>query len=205
VQGDDVLFLQNSYCVRCDRGLSAFDTRQRFVTSAMWDLPIGKGKRVNIANRFANAVIGDWQTGSIITFQSGFPISVNIGGTDRSGTGSGYDRPNATGLSPYPSSQTPSSWFNLAAFQLQPAGTLGNLGRNAVVGPGMLTWDFSLHKDFRTTEKQRLEFRWELFNAANHPVWASPNYNANAPSQFGVITGTRINMRQMQFALKYVF
>ena len=85
------------------------------------------------------------------------------------------------------------------------AGTFGNAGRNSLVGPGMVTWDFSLHKDFRTVEKQRLEFRWELFNAANHPVWATPNVNANAPQQFGAITGTRINMRQMQFALKYVF
>ena len=205
VQGDDTLFPQNSYCVRCDRALSAFDTRHRFVTSGLWDLPVGKGKHVNISNAFANALVGDWQVGSILTIQSGFPITVSIGGTDRSGTGSGYDRANATGLSPYLSSPTPSAWFNLAAFQLQPAGTLGNLGRNAVVGPGMVTWDFSLHKDFRTTEQQRLEFRWELFNAANHPVWATPNTNVNNPGTFGTITGTRTNMRQMQFALKYVF
>ena len=101
VQGDDTLFPSNSYCVKCEYGLSAFDTRQRFVASGLWDLPVGKGKHVNIANRFANAVVGDWQMGSIVTLQSGFPITPNIGGTDRSGTGGGFDRPNATGVSPY--------------------------------------------------------------------------------------------------------
>ena len=54
-----------------------------------------------------------------------------------------------------------------------------------MVGPGVVTFDFSLDKDFRTTEKQRLEFRWELFNAANHPVWATPNTNANNAGSFG--------------------
>jgi len=44
-----------------------------------------------------------------------------------------------------------------------------------------------------------------LFNAANHPVWATPNTNANNPGSFGTITGTRLSMRQMQLALKYVF
>ena len=204
-QGDDTLFPQNSYCMSCERGLSSFDTKHRFVATGMWDLPIGKGKKLNITNRVANVIVGDWQVGSILTLQSGFPITPNIGGSDRSNTGAGFDRPNATGVSPYPSSQTTAQWFNLAAFSVAAPGTFGNAGRNSIVGPGMMTWDFSLHKDFRVTETSRFELRWELFNAANHPVWASPNYNANSPASFGTITGTRVNMRQMQLALKYVF
>lgn len=205
VQGDDTLFPSNSYCVKCEYGLSAFDTRHRFVTSGLWDVPIGKGKHVNVTNKFANTIVGDWQMGSIVTLQSGFPITPNIGGTDRSGTGGGFDRPNATGISPYLDNPVPTKWFNLAAFSVPAAGTYGNAGRNSVVGPGVVTFDFSLHKDFKTTEKQRLEFRWEMFNAANHPVWATPNTNANNAGTFGTITGTRVNMRQMQLALKYVF
>jgi hypothetical protein len=205
VQGDDTLFPQNSYCVRCERGLSAFDTRHRFVTSGLWDIPIGKGRRVNVSNAFADAVIGGWQIGSIVTAQSGFPITPNVGGSDRSGTGGGFDRPNATGISPYLENPIPSKWFNIAAFTPNALGTFGTAGRNSVIGPGMLTWDFSTHKDFRIREAQTLEFRWEAFNAANHPVWGTPNTNANSPAQFGVITGTRVSMRQMQFALKYIF
>jgi hypothetical protein len=205
VQGDDTLFPSNSYCIRCERGLSAFDTRQRVVTSGLWDIPIGKGRRMNIQNGFVDAVIGGWQLGSIVTLQSGFPIVVNIGGTDRSQNGSGYDRPNATGISPYLDNPVPAHWFNLAAFALQAPGTLGNAGRNTLVGPGMVSWDFSTHKDFRIREGQTLQFRWEVFNMPNHPVWSNPNANANNSGTFGVIGGTRTNMRNMQFALKYVF
>jgi len=88
---------------------------------------------------------------------------------------------------------------------LQAPGTLGNAGRNTLVGPGMVSWDFSTHKDFRIREGQTLQFRWEVFNMPNHPVWSNPNANANNSGTFGVIGGTRTNMRNMQFALKYVF
>lgn len=62
-------------------------------------------------------------------------------------------------------------------------GTIQYPRGNSVVGPGAVT--FSLHQDFRTAEKQRLEFRWELFNAANHAVWATPNTNANNSGSLG--------------------
>ena len=207
VQGSDTLFPQNSYCVECERALSAFDTRHRFVTSVLWDVPVGRGRRVDIGNAFADAIVGGWQLGSIVTFQSGFPVTPTVGGSDRSGTGALFDRPNATGVSPYPSNQIPSAWFNLAAFVPNTPGTFGNAGRNSLISPGMETWDFSTHKDFHMpyAESHVLQFRWEVFNLLNHPVWGTPNSNANNPNQFGVITGTRIDMREMQFALKYVF
>lgn len=56
VQAYDVMFPQNSYCVRCERGLSSFDVRSRLVTSVLYDLPVGKGRALNIANPFLNAV-----------------------------------------------------------------------------------------------------------------------------------------------------
>ncbi len=204
-QGDDTLFPQNSYCLACERALSSFDTRHRFVTSWLYDLPVGKSRKLAIQNPVLNAIIGDWQIGSIFTWQSGFPITPNVGGSDRSGTGGGFDRPNATGVSPYRDNPNPDAWFTLAAFTPNAAGTLGNVGRNSVTGPRVFSWDFSTHKDFRITEGQRLEFRWEAFNFPNHPAWGTPNTNANSPAAFGTIRGTRIAMRQMQFALKYVF
>jgi hypothetical protein len=59
-QGFDTLFPQNSDCIRCERGLSSFDVRHRSVTSILYDLPIGKGKPLNIDNRVLNAVAGGW-------------------------------------------------------------------------------------------------------------------------------------------------
>ena len=57
IQGYDTLFPQNSYCIRCERGFSSFDTRNRVVISPLYELPIGKGKPLNVNNALANAVI----------------------------------------------------------------------------------------------------------------------------------------------------
>lgn len=205
-QGYDTLYPQNAYCLNpCERGLSAFNVGQRLVASAIYDIPIGRGRTLDIKNMFLNGIVGGWQFGGTWTVQGGVPQTLTIGGVDRAGAGEGgYNRPNATGLRPYLSNPTPSLWFNPAAFAEQPAGTFGNLGRNSVVGPGMFALDFDAHKEFHTFESQVLQFRFEAFNVLNHPVWANPNGNILSPS-FGAITGTAVAMRQIQLALKYVF
>jgi hypothetical protein len=161
---------------------------------------------MNIDNGFANAIAGGWQTGFIWTIQSGFPQTITIGGVDRSGAGAGFDRPNATGVSPKLDNPSPSRWYNPAAFVQQPAGTFGNVGRNTAIGPGLFALDFSAHKEFRMpySEHHTLQFRFEAFNVLNHPVWGAPNGNILS-SGFGTVTGTAVAMRQLQMALKYYF
>jgi hypothetical protein len=217
VQGYDTLFPQNSDCIRCEYGFSSFDVRHRFLASAIYDLPVGKGRPLNIRNSFADAIIGGWQLGGIWTMQSGLPQTITIGGVDRSGTGNGYDRPNATGASSgYLSNPIPARWYDPAAFVEAPAGTYGNLGRDTMIGPGIFSLDFDAHKEFKMPyrEGHTLQFRVEAFNVMNHPVWSNPNGNilagATFPGQpttsahqgFGVISGTAIPMRQLQLALK---
>jgi hypothetical protein len=70
--------------------------------------------------------------------------------------------------------------------------------------PGIISWDFSTLKDFAITERHRLQFRFEAFNFPNHPIWGNPGTNISSGS-FGRITGTRFNMCNLQFALKYIF
>jgi len=218
-QGFDTLYPQNSYCLACERGLSAFDTRQRIVTSVLYDLPVGKGKSLNIKNPVANTVIGGWELGGILTLQSGMPGNLGIGGVDNASTAEGgYDRPNAAG-SPYLSNPTPSRYWNLSALSEAPAGQFGNVGRNAILGPGIVGFDAEVHKQFRMPwwENHMLQFRFEAFNVLNHANWAMPNLNVLAgaaqsgmPSTaahqgFGVVSGTSTAMRQIQLGLKYSF
>jgi hypothetical protein len=218
VQGYDTLFPQNSDCIRCERGLSSFDTRSRFATGVVYDLPVGKDRAVNVTNPFADAIVGGWQLGGQLILQSGLPQVITIGGVDRSGTGNGYDRPIATLVSNgYASNRTPSRWLDPAAFVEAPAGTYGNVGRDTIISPAIDAFDFDAHKEFRLREQHRLQFRFEAFNFLNHPVWAAPNGNilagaafpgqpaTNAHQGFGVISGTAISMRQLQLALKYSF
>ena len=220
VQGSDTLFPQNSYCIECERGLSSFDVRQRSVTSTLYDLPIGKGKLLNVDNSVLNTVVGGWQTGGTMTLQTGVPGTLSIGGVDNGLTGEGgYDRPDATGLSPYLSGATPSRYLSLAAFYEAPGGQFGNVGRNTIEGPGIFNIDFYVHKQFHMpwNEHHILQFRLEAFNGLNHANWGMPNLNilsgttqAGMPATdshqgFGVSTSTSTSMRQIQLGLKYSF
>lgn len=204
--GGDTLFPQNSYCRDCEKARSSHDTRHRFVTSALWDLPFGKGRQMNIENPVANAVAGGWQLSSIITLQTGFPITVT-NGQDASNTGAFFDRPNTNGTdAALPrGEQDPQRFFNTSTFTANARGTHGNVGRNTLTGPGIIGWDFAMLKNFNlASETRHLQLRFEWFNFPNHPNWGNPNTNVSSGG-FGQITGTRTNMRQLQVALKLNF
>jgi len=207
----DTLFPQNSGCRSCEYGLSSFNAAHRLVVSSLYDLPFGKGRVHPIENPILNGIAGGWQIGGILSYQTGFPITM-VFGRDQSNTGAGFDRPNATGISPNDiNPRTTERYFNTLAFQLPPFGSYGNVGRNTLIGPGIFRLDASLLKNFHFTEATYLQFRFEAFNAPNHPNWGNPNTNIfddpryNGNGNFGRITGTRGDMRQLQLALKFVF
>ncbi|MCC6343844.1 MAG: TonB-dependent receptor [Bryobacterales bacterium] len=203
----DTLFPQNSNCLRCERALSQFHTKSRFVTSLLYDLPIGRGRQKNIQSRALDAVIGGWQIGAIWTYQSGFPLTISAAARDSSNIGAGFDRPNAVpGIDPVRprGQQTTEAFFNTNAYSGQVFGTFGNVGRNTMIGPRIFNIDASLIKDFYIKETMRTQFRWELFNSINHPNWGDPSTNFYSGA-FGTIASTRTAMRQMQLALKFIF
>jgi hypothetical protein len=218
-QGYDTLFPQNSYCIQCERGLSSFNVPLRWLLAVLYDLPVGKGKLLNIDNGFLNAIVGGWQTGGSMIVQNGVPLTVTIGGLDNSVTQNGYDRPNATGVSPYPSDQKTAQWYNGAAFVVAPLGTYGNVGRNTLAAPPVFGFDAHLHKSWIMpySEHHQVQLRFEAFNVLNHPNWGGPNGNilagaaipgtpaGSAHSGFGVISSLATPMRQLQVAMKYTF
>jgi hypothetical protein len=206
-QGFDTLFPQDNRCLSCERALSAFDTRHRFILAGSYDLPVGKGKALDIKNGFLDALIGGWQTSGQYTLQSGVPQTLTIGGVDNASTGNqGTDRPNYTGIgNGIAAVQTPSRWYDPASFARPLAGTFGNVGRNTMITPHFRALDFAVHKNFRMPiEGHSLQFRAEAFNVLNHPSWGAPSGNTLAAT-FGVISTTAIPMRQLQLGLKYSF
>ena len=155
----DTLFSQDGNCMRCERGLSAFDNRHRLVVSGLYDLPFGKGRNVDIRNRFLDAVAGGWQIGSIVTWRSGFPINPSAG-VNRANTNINVDRPDATGVSQSLDNRSTAQWFNTAAFALA-ADLQVRQCRAATPSSDRAasTLDFSAHKDFRIKEGHELQFR----------------------------------------------
>jgi hypothetical protein len=209
---------QNDACVSCDRGLSVFNQKYRFVFSTLYDLPFGQGRRFVNRGGVLNAIVGGWEITSIVTASTGFPNAVATG-SSRSGAGGDY--PNVVyGQSVALSNPTPNEWFNIDAFSENLIGAFGNAGRNIVIGPGILDWDGSILRNFRFAENKLLQFRFEIFNAANHPNFADPatslaSNQVNSSTlqaipgtgSFGTINATRsnIDMRELQFSLKFVF
>ena len=147
---------------------------------------------------------GGWQLSPIFTAYSGQPITITDNGKDVSQTGQLLDRPNvAAPNAVIPSTQTVKSWFNQAAFAVQPTGTYGNAGRFAVTGPGAWNLDLGLSRNFRFRERWNLETRGEAFNLFNHGNWNSPGTGLGS-STFGQIT-TFGSPRIVQLALKFSF
>jgi hypothetical protein len=183
--------------------LSSFDARHRWVTSALVESPVGKDKHFS-AGRYADAILGSWQLGGIFSMQTGSPLTP-VDNNDVANIGNGYtDRPNVTGISPKLSHRTPQEFFNTAAFVPNPAYTFGNAGRNSVEGPGLIDLDMSLMKSIPFGDRVASQFRWDLFNVANHPIFGLPN-NAINSTAFGTISSTIVDSREMQISLRVVF
>jgi hypothetical protein len=211
IRGTNVdIFPQDSYCVSCELGYSAFNTPHRFVTSIMYELPFGKGQRFANQGGWVNQVVGGWQIGSIITWQSGRPLNMQAG-YDVSGTYKyGEVRLSSLGTDPYAANQSSNQWFNSKAMTLPNPGGYGNMSRNRLIGPSSVSWDFSTLKNFPIREQIYLQFRFEAFNFPNHPRLGDPNlsWGSRDPSapgpNFGLIRSAG-TMRQMQMGLKLVF
>src|SRR5262249_33364536 len=95
-------------------------------------------------------------------------------------------------------------WFDTSCFPNHAFGAFGNSGNGVITGPGLNTFDLTLAKNTRIREGHTLQFRSEFFNAFNHAAFADPGLTAGT-AQSGVIRGTRINGREIQLALKYIF
>src|SRR5712692_7513383 len=174
-----------------------------FVSSFVYDLPMGKGKRWGSSmHPVANGILGNWQMGGILSLHTGFPLTIQD--NDRSGTTSRGPRANCIGDPAGPQAVGPGAkWFNLGAFQPTRTGTLGNCGVGTVRGPGLSTFSFAVQKKFPVREAKSFEFRSEFYNLTNTPIFGGPTRNVNSPL-FGEIRGAQ-GERNIQFALKFYF
>jgi hypothetical protein len=163
--------------------------RHRFVGTAFWQLPVGKGRRfLGSSSRPLQAVLGDWMLSWQTVFQTGLHFSPSYSGTDPSNTNTVGGIPDriADGHLP-PDQRTVQRWFDTSAFVAPPAGRFGNSGLNILEGPGRNLHHMSLAKTFRFTERFSFDLMGAATNLFNHPHFAFPNTNVSVPSG-GVIT-----------------
>ena len=186
-------------------GVSSFDERHRVVFSYVYELPFGSGKKLLSGTRGMQGwLIGGWPLSGIGTFNSGRPFTVVVSKDQSNTGGSSIDRPILVG-DPYQvaGGQTVDHWFNTAAYALAPFGTVGNVGRNTLVGPRFDNIDFSVVKNSRIGESRNLQVRAEMFNVLNHPNFDLPNRTIDSAQAGGIFSAQA--SRQIQLALKFVF
>jgi hypothetical protein len=204
----------NPFNRQLSRGIAAFSLQHQFNANFAYELPFGKGHRWGGGSSvLVDKLIGGWQWNGIVTAQSGFPLTPQVG-ANASGTGD-TDNPDVPNWNPAFTGPVilgrPDQWFDRTAFApLPPAsGTFGNVSRGSIIGPGLTTVDTSLFKRISINEKWSLQFRAEAFNILNHSNFSEPNavvYSGNGySSSAGVITSTATFSRQIQFALKLMF
>jgi hypothetical protein len=205
---------QNSYAPGLESAPSSFDHRNRFTGNVVYSLPMARS-----SSGLLRTALADWRMSALMTAQSGAPFTVNLStaaGNEPADVGLAsatinVERPDVTG-NPNQGPHTAAEWFNTAAFSLPAPLTFGTAARNSVLGPGLVGLDFSLQKDFDLPlEGSKLQFRFDAFNALNHPNFNVPGrvatFNAagvQTSPTFGVITSAQ-DPRALQFALKLIF
>jgi hypothetical protein len=205
---DDGLSHQDSYNMRADRALSDIDIRHRAVITAVYEIPVGRGRRFGQNwSRWMDAAFGAWQTNGIATFSTGTPLGFSA--SNNAGIFNQAIRANNNGTSGKLSGPVQDrllSYFNRAPYSQPAAFTFGNMGPRVsdIRNDGIYSWDLSLFKDFRFTEKLRLQFRAEALNAFNTPRFGGPNTSVTS-STFGAVTSQANAPRQVQLGLKVIF
>jgi outer membrane receptor protein involved in Fe transport len=205
--------ITNPYNYNAEKGPCSFDLRHNISANVVYLLPF-KGNRL----------VEGWQITGIETWHTGVPFSLGEG--DQADLGNNFDnpRPNVVAGCDVYAGQNVHQWFNPACFTASAYGTVGNMGRNALTGPGFVETDLGVMKETRITERVSVQFRAELFNLFNHPNFAVPSGDvvfsagsaANGFQGVPVSTAGQITSlvgsgglsnvaRQTQFSLKLLF
>jgi hypothetical protein len=229
--------INQALCMWCQYGRVSFDRPQRFVVNYSYDLPIAKGLQ-----GFAGKALGGWNVSGITIAQTGDPLTfIAASGSTNPAvvTGAAYGASTTAGVNGVSTAQYCSgfgdgnvknpgrveanlnNYFNLNAFCPAPivpfgdatASDFGNSGVGAVLGPSQFNWDISLMKNTQITERVKVQFRADFYNAFNHPQFSDPGgssfatigfENIASPSSI-LITHTRVNPRLIQFGLHLFF
>lgn len=203
------------FCSHCRRGLSDYNVAHTFVANYLWDIP-----SVKRFGGFGDAALGGWELGGIVTAHTGIPFTPRLAG-DPMGQNSSDpwafpDRVRGGDCDSVTNPGQPYNYLRLNCFAApNPLTLFGDVGRNSVIGPGLIDVDFSAIKNNRIpkiSESFNVQFRAEFFNLFNRPNFQSPLDNSTLFAQDGTpvagagqIDTLAIPNREIQFAIKVIF
>jgi hypothetical protein len=199
-----------------EHSISPQDVKYSFTGEVSYDLPIGKGERINL-NRMGDAFLGGWTVNAIVYLSTGVPINAPASGTSPSFFNQRADMVcNPASGAPH----TPAAWFNDNCF-VQPGTENGGMPNPLIPGNapdyldnvrtrGARNLDLSLYKSFKLGESKTLRFDFSGYNMTNYAQYGYPNVpnvvTAAQPGQyFGLITENVNTPRQFQFGARFTF
>src|SRR5260370_24079323 len=222
------------YDYRLTKAVSDYNIGKTLSLSTTWQVPGPK------SSGFASALLGGWEVGGIFTAHDGLPVTPLTGVNYQNSqdpfafpdrlTGPGcnslvnpgsvnnYIKTQCFSMPTLPSTAAPQTFYNASCDPGSPfptcANLRGNAGRNIIIGPGLLNFDFSLFKNMpvkRISEKFNIHFRAEFFTVLNKPTFHAPSdttvqfASAGTPQTAGVLDSMVTDSRDIQFALKFVW
>lgn len=199
-----------------NRGLSDFNVAHVLKVIYSWEINGPKW-----SSKLATWAVNGWQVGGVFETSTGLPFTPGVGGDPLGvkSTDPNLDLPNfaaGPGCDSPVNPGNPTHYIRTQCFAMPENLRLrGNLGRNTVIGPGLINLDFSVFKNNRIkvgSEEMNVQFRAEFFNIFNHPNFEAPIYNrnmfdskGNPVGSAGLIDATATSSRQIQFALRIIW
>lgn len=167
------------YNPRANRGPDLLNRGQLVSANFIYNLPA-----LNDQNTFMRTALGSWELSSIISYASGPNVTpyisgFNVGDTAGAG-GGGNENPMRVPGQPCRGTGTNGQlWLNPSAYTMNglQLGKLGNSGFGICTGPGNSNVDFSVRKNFKLTERVKMQFQFDFFNLFNHPQYRADNLN----------------------------
>jgi hypothetical protein len=195
----------NPFNRRFDYAKSNDNLPNIFNFSGLWDIP-----HPAVHNNFADRIIDGWHLTGIVSWRSGFPLTI-ASGIDNSLTGVGRDRADFVGTDLHAAEvgygeshgQQVRQFFNTGLFTRNAVGTFGNAGRNILTGPRLFQMNLSVFKTTKINEQASWQLRAEAFNAFNNVNFNNPGTTVGT-SSFGIISSAA-DPRILQFGIKVLF
>ncbi|MFP5227844.1 MAG: carboxypeptidase regulatory-like domain-containing protein [Acidobacteriota bacterium] len=199
---------QNAHDPGANYGASNFDVRNMFKAYGSYDLPFGHGRRYLSNNKFADEAVGGWTLSLTWLGQGGNPFTPYMFDSTNSFTlssGGGFQWfPNQVGDPKAGNFHSINGWFDPSAYASPTPGTLGNMHRNSVYGPGVHEMSAAVHKAFPLGERISFDLAANAVNVLNHPSFGQPDLNIG-PGHTGQIRGTTVGGRAFMLVGKLVF
>jgi len=185
-----------------DYGPTAGLNAQTLVVSHVWELPFGPGKKL-LSHGLASHILGSWSLNGIFIAKTGNWFGVSADASTLNAV-SASNRPNIVKQVSYPQQAGPGAyWFDPSAFAAPASLQFGNIGKNTLVGPGLINYDGSIFRNFKIMERMNFQLRGEFFNVTNSAHFNNPTGTFGNPS-FGSVTSA-YGERRIQIGGKIEF